>query len=158
MTACPLNGDPGVLLELTDGRPGRRGASKSILGPLMTWISLATPLPPTDTSVLKCTYGRRGRPFQPPLVVGGRYDWQCGWNGFVLVQNPTGSLVNGIGRSRTRDVTLVDALYTDTGEPCHVSTPRGHDASLLPAVIVMCSADVVHHSNNRCHSGSSSQQ
>lgn len=52
----------------------------------------------------------------PPLVIGSDYDTQCGWNGFVLVQNITGPLMNGVGRSGTRDVTLVDALYTDTGE------------------------------------------
>jgi len=53
----------------------------------------------------------------PPLSVGGDYEMQCSYNGFLLVQFATAPVLHPLsGRPTTRDVCVVDAVYANTGE------------------------------------------
>jgi hypothetical protein len=53
----------------------------------------------------------------PPLSVGREYESICSLNGFLLIQHATSPMYSAVPRrATTRDVCVVDAVYTNSGE------------------------------------------
>src|SRR5262249_9932617 len=53
----------------------------------------------------------------PPLSAGRQYESICSLNGFLLIQDATAPMYYPVPRrATTRDVCVVDAVYTNTGE------------------------------------------